>query len=115
MLHTNTPRPPVGAPASGPAKRISEWMSQAMPAAIPRDAAGLAKTAYCREEPDGGLTITAGHVLYELAPERIADGPAFGETWFALQDKTWFTPEVALDLASVVLARWYARACGWVS
>lgn len=106
IRHAITNRPPVGAPASGPAPFGTP---------IKRDASGLARTAYCTEECDGGLTITAGHVRYPLAPEQLADGASFGETWFFLQDKNWFTPEVALDLANVVLARWYARASGWTA
>jgi len=79
---------------------------------IQRDDRGLATTQYCRERPEGGITITAGHIQYDLDPERIADGPAFAETWMALDARHWFTPQVACDLVRVVAARWYAKAQG---
>ena len=81
---------------------------------IKRDENGCARTRFCREEKDGGLTITAGRVRYELSPERIADGPAFGQTLLDLKQKIWFTDEIQCDLTNVVTARWMAKARGWI-
>lgn len=81
---------------------------------IRRNAQKLAQTRYCRETTDGGITLTAGLVRYEICPERIADAPAFAETWSGLVEKRWFTPEVAADFVNVVTARWMARAHGWI-
>lgn len=81
---------------------------------INRDARGLACTQYCQETPDGGMDLVADEFRYELAPEQIADGPAFAATVWALRDKRWFTPEVLCDLTYVATARWLAKARGWV-
>ena len=81
---------------------------------IKRDEHGLAQTRFCREEKDGGLTINAGHVRYELSPERIADGPALGQTLLDLRQKLWFTETMQCDLTNVITARWMAKDRGWI-
>lgn len=69
---------------------------------IRRDAAGLAQTRFCHEEPDGGITLTVEHNRYELPPEAIADDRAYAETVFHLACKTWFTLEVGGDFQLIV-------------
>ena len=81
---------------------------------IQRNAAGLAHTEYCHETADGGLDIVAGHIRYQLSPERIVDGPALGQTLLDLRYKRWFTDAIQCDLTNVVTARWLAKARGWV-
>lgn len=76
---------------------------------IRRDASGLAQTRFCREESDGGLTLTVDHHNYELTPEDTADPRTFAGTWFHLAAKSWFTPEVADDLTLVVTSRWLTQ------
>ena len=79
-----------------------------------RDQHGFAQTRFCREEKDGGITLTAGEAGYELSPERIADGPALGQTLLDLRQKLWFTEAMQCDLTNVVTARWMAKARGWI-
>lgn len=81
---------------------------------IIRDADGLAHTEFCDETPDGGLDLHAGHIRYQLSPERIADGAAFGQTLLELQQKRWFSEVVQCDLTNVVTARWLAKSRGWI-
>jgi hypothetical protein len=81
---------------------------------IQRDANGLAHTEYCHETPDGGLDLVAGHIRYQLAPDRIADGPALGQTLLDLRLKSWFTEAIQCDFTNVVTARWLAKARGWI-
>ena len=76
---------------------------------IRRDAAGLAQTRFCREEADGGITLTVEHRAYELAPEDIADARAFAGTWLHLACKSWFTPEVSDDFTLVVTSGWQLK------
>lgn len=75
---------------------------------IKRDAQLRAHTAYCDETPDDGIDLRVGEVRYQLAPERIADGPAFAQTLLDLQQKWWFSEAVQCDLTNVVGARWMA-------
>ena len=81
---------------------------------INRDAQRLAHTDYCHETPDGGLDLHVGHICYQLSPERIADGPALGQTLLDLRQKRWFTDAVQCDLTNVVTARWLAKARCWI-
>lgn len=83
------------------------------PHPIQRDAHGLAHTQYCTETRDGGLTLIVDGLRYDLSPERIADGPALGQTLLDLSEKNWFTESVQCDLTNVVTARWMATARGW--
>ena len=81
---------------------------------IQRDAAGLAHTAHCHETADGGLDLVVGELRYELSPERIADGPALGQTLLDLRQKCWFTDAIQCDLTNVITARWLAKDRGWI-
>ncbi|MSU61881.1 MAG: hypothetical protein EXS31_05710 [Pedosphaera sp.] len=81
---------------------------------IKRDADGLAHTEYCTETSDRGIDIRVRHILYELSPERIADGPALGQTLLDLRSKQWFTADIQCDLTNVVTARWLAKDRGWI-
>lgn len=81
---------------------------------IQRDAQLLAHTEYCHETPDGGLDLVVGDWRYQLSPERIADGPALGQTLLDLRTKRWFSDAVQCDLTNVVTARWMAIARGWI-
>jgi len=82
---------------------------------IRRDTKLLAHTEFCDETEDGGIDLRVGHILYELSPERIANGPAFGQTLLELRQKRWFTDAVQCDFTNVVTARWIAGAQGWNS
>lgn len=73
---------------------------------IQRDAQMLAHTEYCHELPDGGIDLVVGEWRYQLSPERIADGPAFGQTLLDLRQKLWFTEAMQCSLTNVVTARW---------
>ena len=80
---------------------------------INRGADMLAHTDFCHETPDGGLDLHVGHIRYQLSPERIADGPALGQTLLDLRQKRWFSESVQCDLTNVVTARWMAKDRGW--
>ena len=74
----------------------------------------LAHTEYCHETPDGGIDLVGEEWRYQLSPERIADGPALGQTLLDLRQKLWFTESMQCDLTNVVTARWMAKARGWI-
>lgn len=96
---------------------LNELLTQcSLDACIQRDSDGLAVTRFCRETLDRGLDIMfkSSAPPYQLSPERIADGPALGQTLLDLRQKHWFTDEIQTDLTNVVTARWLAKDRGWI-
>lgn len=74
------------------------------------DKDGRLSTPLIREEADGGLTIHTPEDHYELAPEYIADGPAFARTLLFMRAKNWWNELLESDLAIIVAHQWLRRA-----